>query len=142
MINHLGGDFFHPRQMNASSEVASLDQRLRSSENDAKTDEDINELYAQLKLLWEGNPEIRSEEIIDYLRKYTVADAGSPYKNSSTHVHVLAQLLEILKKEGGEASPIYETLNKGLRSAVVYNGILNGFQIAMIMRPEEPEGWA
>jgi hypothetical protein len=141
MINPLGENSPGPKKANASFEVANLDQRLGDVKADAKRDKYIDELYMQLKTLWGSNSNIRSEEIVDYIRKYTAADGVSPYKYSSTHVAVLAQLMGMLKRDGREASPIYDVLNKGMTSVVVYGGIFNSFMMAMIMPPEKPEDW-
>lgn len=141
MIQQLGVNYLNTTQTGASPAPLSLDQRLAPKAAEGQEDGNIDRLYAQLKQLWESNPEISSTEIIDYLRKFEAEDGSQPYRAIPTHTPALAQVMNRFKEEGGESSPIYATLYKGVGLAVVSNGILNSFIGKMIALPEEPEDW-
>lgn len=141
MIQQLGMNYLNTTQAGASPASLGLDQRLAPQAGEGVKDDNIDLLYAQLKQLWEANPDISSTEIIDCLRKFEAADGSRPYQAIPTHTPALAQVMNRFKEEGGEGSPIYAALYKGVGLAVVSNGILNSFMGKMISLPEEPEDW-
>ncbi|PRC93881.1 hypothetical protein [Solimicrobium silvestre] len=141
MIHQLAESYLSSQAGRDDAVLTSLDQLLVNDTDGKEKDDNIDQLYEQLKKCWEANPDIRSEQIIDYLRKFVAADGSMPYKSIPTHTAALGQVMARFKEDGGADSPIYSALYKGLGFAVVSNGILNSFIRKMTERPEEPEPW-
>lgn len=141
MIQQLTGNYLHTQSAGTPTAPLSLDQRLAPQAGEDSKNDDIDRLYEQLKQLWETDPDIDSTDIINHLCKFVAEDGGMPYKGIPSHTPALAQIMNRLKEEGGEGSPVYTTLYKGMGLAVVSNGILNSFIGKMISLPETPEAW-
>jgi len=130
-----------PKQIQTTAQVDSLDQRLASDQVSQPADPYIDQLYENLKELWVTNPNITPKEIIAQLSKFTAADKVQPYRSIRTHAVALAQIMRILKEEGGEGAPVYAALKKGVGFGVVSNGILDSFIAKMMQGPEEMDPW-
>lgn len=148
MIQQLGESYFRPLSAGMSTAPINLDQRLapqaaqnNNDDNNNNNKDNIDRLYGQLKQLWEANPDIDSAEIINHLCKFVAEDGSMPFEGIRSHPKALAAVMERLKEEGGEESPIYATLYKGMGFAVVSNGFLDSFIQKMLTWPEEPEPW-
>lgn len=140
MISPLSGLHQSILSTNEPSPV-SLESRLANQAQPEAEDGAIDQLYAEMKQRWEANPALSSNEIIDCLRNFVAADGSTPYKAIPTHMKALRAVMERLKEDGGEGSPAYAALYKGMGLAVVSNGIFNNFMIKMILQPETPEAW-
>ena len=112
----------------------SLDRSVRSDGN-------LGQVYESLKKMWEENPQVCSMDIINQVRNFTNADGEKPYSDISTHIAVVAQVMNKWEGESGGETPFYASLNESLGFAVVSNSILNSFLAKMRERPEEPEPW-
>jgi len=119
-----------------------LEQRLALQGGDEAGRSDyVDEFYAYMKSFWRANPDADSAAIIEHLREFIANDGSTPYSSIPSHTAALTQLMEMLKNDGEEFSPIYATLNTSLGLSVVSNGQFNAFFSKMMTRPEESDGW-
>jgi hypothetical protein len=143
MINRLAENLLHMQQgLSQNGTVpSSLEQRAGVQHSEYPTAEEIEPLYVQLKQSWVNDGEMTGAMIIARIRNFVATDQSYPYKNSKTHMGVLTAIMNRLKQEGEDKSPIYGHLNKALGMAVVSNGILNAFINQMLQRPDDSQGW-
>lgn len=141
MIQPLTGESSTIKQVEDVPVVVGLESKLMAENPPEERPSVIDGLYEALKEKWKNEPEFDSADVINYLSNYENTDGTKPYKGIQTHVSVIAQIMERLKKEGEEKSIIYALMNKSLGYAVVSNGVLVDFISKMLIRSEPPEPW-
>lgn len=125
----------------SAGETVSLDQRLSAKNDDAQIPENISELYAYFKQLWQANPNMESVEIVKHLREFVAADKSKPFEKIPTQTGALAQVMQLVEKNEGKDAVIYPALRKAVCYAVASNGTYNDFLRKMMEPIEEQEPW-
>jgi hypothetical protein len=105
------------------SPVIDLDQRLAARAAERPHDPDLDAFYQAL-LDWPATGHAR---VFDFMRHYTTASNERPYATTSAQMEVLQAVLQRLKDQGLENTPLYEQTYAAFTSVFGIKGFVAEF---------------